>query len=163
MKNKNINNCTDIKFIYPSNRSALSYTDLKKTTKSSQILWMMHQKRVKTLFIRIMEKYICWSPAESMWIFLWYSGSQLFVWLFMCEIREHANTILSKKEHWECWRQMPRSIEYNQWSCSTYELLCMVWTLLTWNCDYYSKSICALSMIKLQYMFICVFYRFMSM
>lgn len=36
MKNKNINNCTDIKFIYPSNRSALSY--MKKTTKSSDFM-----------------------------------------------------------------------------------------------------------------------------
>lgn len=37
-----------------------------------------------------MEKYTCWSPVVSMWIICSYRGIQLFVWLFMCEIREHT-------------------------------------------------------------------------
>lgn len=93
MKNKNINNCSDIKFIYPSNRSALSYTDLKKTTKSSQILWMMHQKRVKTLFIRIMEKYIYAEVRLSQCGFF----CDILVWLFMCEIRACKHNTVKKR------------------------------------------------------------------
>lgn len=42
---KTFNNFTDIKFIYLPNRPALSCTDLKKTMKSSLILWMMQQKK----------------------------------------------------------------------------------------------------------------------
>lgn len=78
--------------------------------KSSLILWMMQQERVRTWF-RIMENYIY---AE-----IWLSQCGYFcdILLVTClcdclcvKSESTRDTILSKKEHWECWRQMLRSI-----------------------------------------------------
>lgn len=106
---KTFNNFTDIKFIYLSNRPALSCTDLKKTMKSSLILWMMQQKKWRRNL----------SNGEvihaEVWLcqFGYYCDVLVVSCLCGClcvKSESMWDTRLSKKGHLECWRRMPRSI-----------------------------------------------------
>lgn len=93
-----------------------------------------------------MEKYTCWSLVMSIWILLWCSGSQLFVWLFMCEIREHVRHETVKKRTFGM-LETNASIDCNAASVRAALMNYFVWlnwTLPTVNCDFFSKSVCVL-------------------
>lgn len=100
-----------------------------------------------------MEKYTCWSPVVSMWIIFSYRGIQLFVWLFMCEIREHTRHETVMKRTLGMMMMMNALISHNYTASGRAPLMNYVYDLNFANCELWSLSV--RFVIKLQYTFIC--------
>lgn len=143
---KTFNNFTDIKFIYLSNRPALSCTDLKKTMKSSLILWMMQQKKWRRNLsngeVIHAEVWLCqFGYYCDVLVVSCLCGLQ-----FMCEIREHVRHETVKERTFGM-LETNASIDCNAASVRAALMNYFVWlnwTLPTVNCDFFSKSVCVL-------------------
>lgn len=155
---KTFNNFTDIKFIYLSNRPALSCTDLKKTMKSSLILWMMQQKKWRRNLsngeVIHAEVWLCqFGYYCDVLVVSCLCGLQ-----FMCEIREHVRHETVKERTFGM-LETNASIDCNAASVRAALMNYFVWlnwTLPTVNCDFFFQvRLCAtlLCVIKLQYKF----------
>lgn len=86
-----------------------------------------------------------WSPTIPMWILLWYSDSQLFVWLFKCEFQKARETVTK--------RTLGISIKNGSIDLNTASdhagLNFKLYGLNFAHCEHLSKSVCARCLIKL--------------